>query len=138
MNRTVFQTLAEDFIDESQVLLGQKKNSAAYYLAGYSVECAIKACICKLTDQYDFPPTDKSAEPCYSHIYSKLLSAAKLTEEFDAARKTDADLRAAWNFVDQWRVDSRYLRKTGREAEELIQHITDPDHGVLQWFKARW
>jgi len=31
----------------------------AYYLAGYAVECAIKACIAKGTRRYEFPDKRK-------------------------------------------------------------------------------
>jgi len=50
MNRNDFQQLADVRIDEAVVLLDQGKYDGAYYLAGYAVECSLKACIAKLTD----------------------------------------------------------------------------------------
>ena len=45
MNRADFQRLADVRIDEAGVLLAAGRWSGAYYLAGYAVECALKACI---------------------------------------------------------------------------------------------
>jgi len=50
-------------------------------LAGYAVECALKACIAKLTQQHDFPPERKFIEDCYSHEIDKLLRASGLTAQ---------------------------------------------------------
>ena len=45
MNRSDFQQLADVRIDEAAVLFAQGKYDGAYYLAGYAVECGLKACI---------------------------------------------------------------------------------------------
>ena len=45
MNRNEFQELAEVRIGEAGVLLAGGKSDGAYYLAGYAVECALKACV---------------------------------------------------------------------------------------------
>ena len=51
--------------------------SGAYYLAGYSVECALKACIAKQTARYDFPDKSK-ANDSFVHDLKKLAGV-----EFD-------------------------------------------------------
>ncbi|MGD0298300.1 MAG: HEPN domain-containing protein [Bryobacteraceae bacterium] len=58
LNRELLQQLSEQHLADAQVLLEQKRWPGAYYLAGYSVECALKACIAKLTKVHDFPDTD--------------------------------------------------------------------------------
>jgi hypothetical protein len=60
VNRTDFQELADVRIGEAEVLVAQGKWDGAYYLAGYAVECALKACIAKLTNLHDFPPKSLS------------------------------------------------------------------------------
>src|SRR5262249_32127022 len=57
--RSDFQQLADVRIDEAAVLLAQGKFDGAYYLAGYAVECGLKACIARLTSQDDYPPKPK-------------------------------------------------------------------------------
>lgn len=48
LTRKDFQTLAEDRLADAQTLLKTQSNwSGAYYISGYAVECALKACICK-------------------------------------------------------------------------------------------
>lgn len=45
MNRVDFRQLAGLRIAEAKVLLDNNLYAGAYYLAGYAVECALKACI---------------------------------------------------------------------------------------------
>ena len=83
MNRVEFQTIANIRIAEAQSLFAARFFDGAYYLAGYSVECALKACIARLTNQHDFP--DKEfALACYTHSIEKLVRAAGLTSQRDA------------------------------------------------------
>lgn len=55
MNRQELQAIALLRIEEAQHLLSGKHYSGAYYLAGYAVECGLKACLAKSTREYDFP-----------------------------------------------------------------------------------
>lgn len=55
MNRSDFQTLAETRLQEAKSLLDNGHYSGAYYLCGYAIEYALKACIAKQTKAEDFP-----------------------------------------------------------------------------------
>ena len=55
MNRIDFQEIAELRLRESKALLAAGFPDGAYYLAGYAVECALKACIAKRSQEHDFP-----------------------------------------------------------------------------------
>jgi hypothetical protein len=57
VNRTDFQQLADVRIDEGAALLALPvpRSDGAYYLAGYAVECALKACIARTYNQHDWP-----------------------------------------------------------------------------------
>lgn len=137
MNRSDFQRLANDRIADAKVLLAARRWAAAYYLAGYAVECALKACIAKLMKSEEFP--DKNfAERCWTHHLLQLLGLAGLKADFDAASQADPDLRDYWDTVKDWTEASRYLRKTKGQAEGLFEAITDKKHGVLSWIKRRW
>lgn len=76
MNRTDFHKLAEIRIKEAKILLDRKCYEGAFYLAGYAVECALKACIARKTQPYDFPPQD--AKTFYTHDLDILFSKADL------------------------------------------------------------
>ncbi|HEX7677842.1 MAG TPA: HEPN domain-containing protein, partial [Thermoanaerobaculia bacterium] len=66
MNRQDLQWLARTRLSEARVLLAAKKYDGAYYLAGYAVECALKACVAKKVRKFDFPDK-KLALDSYSH-----------------------------------------------------------------------
>jgi len=138
MNRDDFQQLADVRIAEAAVLLAQGNYDGAYYLAGYAVECGIKACIAKLTNEHDFPPKPKFINDYYSHETDRLLKTAELIAQRDADSLADRDLKANWNIVKDWTEESRYERKSKDQAEQLIAAITDAAHGVLPWIKQRW
>jgi HEPN domain-containing protein len=138
MNRSDFQQLAELRITEAEVLLAEGKYDGAYYLAGYAVECGLKACIAKLTSQHDFPPKPKFIHDYYSHEIERLLKTAGLVAERDADMARDPTLMANWTVVNDWTEDSRYERKTQAQAQQLIAAITDVAHGVLPWLRQRW
>jgi len=87
MNQNDFQQLAEVRIDEAAVLLAHGKYDGAYYLAGYAVECGLKACIAKLSNQFDFPPKPKFINDYYSHEYRKVGYNRRLDEPAERRRR---------------------------------------------------
>jgi hypothetical protein len=137
VNRAELQQLAKDRILDAKALLAARRWAGAYYLAGYAVECALKACIAKLMKSEEFP--DKNfAEKCWTHDIEKLLVLSGLKAARDADSQADADLSANWGIVKDWSESSRYARTTKAEAQALYDAITDAKHGVLSWIKSRW
>jgi hypothetical protein len=137
VNRKDFQDLADVRIAEAQSLFTGGFFDGAYYLAGYAIECALKACIAKTTQQFDFP--SKDAGKCYTHKINDLARLVTgLEADLKAASTADIDLGANWSTVIPWNEESRYARKSQQDAEDLIQAITDISHGVLPWLKGRW
>lgn len=55
MNRAEFQQLSRLRLREARALMSGGHYQGAYYLSGYAVECALKACICKQFGRYEFP-----------------------------------------------------------------------------------
>jgi hypothetical protein len=77
MNRSNFIKLAELRLEEAKTLLDAEKFDGAYYLCGYVIECALKACIAKKTKRYDFP--DKATvQDSYTHDLIKLIKISGL------------------------------------------------------------
>ncbi len=91
MNRTDFQQLAEIRITEAGVLLANGHSDGAYYLAGYAVECALKACIAKFTNLHDFPDKQRAVD-AFTHDLIKLLRIADLDVQFRFDTAADAIL----------------------------------------------
>ena len=140
MERADFQKLTTDRIADVEGLLAINRWSAAYYLAGYAVECALKSCVLvRLTAAAGIVFEDKRySEKCWSHNLEQLVDLAGLKSDFTLARKADLVLFANWEFVKDWSESSRY-RQTGQAAaEELFNAITNLQHGVLPWIQQRW
>jgi hypothetical protein len=136
LDRTNFQRLAQARIDDAKALLDNQRWDGAYYLAGYSVECALKSCIIArllVTDEF---PEKGFSNSCYTHELSKLATIAGLEEKLT----TDPVVRENWIIVESWKETFRYeLRDTNeakREAEALYRAVTDPAHGVLPWIQS--
>jgi len=138
MNRSDLQQLAELRIKEARILLGGASYSGAYYLAGYAIECALKACIAKRTKENDFPDKD-FVNRSWTHDLEKLLNLAELKDRLEADKKSNKDLDTFWAVVVNWEEDKRYeLGITEEEAKSLCDAISDPANGVLQWLKKSW
>lgn len=138
MNRTELQQLAELRIKEARTLLDSNFHSGAYYLAGYAIECALKACIAKRTRENDFPDRD-FVNRSWTHDLEKLLHLAELKDQLEADKNSNTDLKTFWAIVVNWDEDKRYeIVVTQDEARSLCEAISDPGSGVLQWLKKFW
>jgi HEPN domain-containing protein len=136
MNRSDFQRLAKVRLREAKLLLAAKAPDGAYYLAGYAVEFALKACIAKSTKRHDFPDKHR-ANDSYTHNAKKLVVVAALESALDdAVRQSEFGWR--WRLVAQWSENSRYSSHSSQEAHDLIEAIENRKHGILQWLKKHY
>jgi hypothetical protein len=136
VTRKEFQQLATERTEDAEALLQADRFSCAYYVGGYAVECALKACIAGQTRQDDFPPRD--AIKYYTHDLVRLLEIAGLGTEHAEYAEQDAIFRQNWGIVRQWNEEARYQTFTQEQAAKLLTAITDPQNGVLQWLKRSW
>jgi HEPN domain-containing protein len=137
VNRTQLQQLAEERVRDAEALLKAGQWSGAYYLAGYAVECGLKACIAKLTNQYDFPDKEK-ANQSYTHKIEVLVEAADLALQRNTDRAANPAFGRHWLVVKDWDEKARYQSWTESQARKLFTAVTDATHGVLQWIRGRW
>ena len=138
MNRNDFQQLAQIRLEDAEALLQKGCYSGAYYLAGYAVECGLKACIAKQTRKYDFPPEPATIREIDVHNIDTLLKSAGLKHAFDEDVKHDKKLEVTRAVASRWNERSRYEEHTETEARDLYKAITDKRHGVLQWISQHW
>lgn len=135
MNKTELENLAAIRIKEAEVLLAAGCYQGAYYLAGYALECTLKACIAKQVKEFDFPDK-KLANDSYTHNLASLLIPAGLTQELRAQEKHDREFRLNWAIVIKWSEESRYkFAIKEQDANELFNAITDNESGILSWLK---
>lgn len=137
MNRTDFQEITEVRLQESKALLAAGYPDGAYYLAGYAVECALKACIAKRTREHDFPEK-KLVNDSHTHDLGKLLALAELRVDLETAMQANPALKSSLDAAQDWSETSRYERKNTQEATELLQAIEDQTGGLLPWIMSRW
>jgi HEPN domain-containing protein len=143
MNRIDFQQLAELRLKEAKALLAADFPDGAYYLAGYAVECALKACIARKTQEFDFPEK-KRVNDSHTHDLGKLLMLAGLSEDLQFEFAADAAMEWRWGIVRDWSEESRYEIFQDSEAERIqratlmINVIGAQSGGIMQWIKQRW
>lgn len=137
LTRTDFQQLTDVRAAEAAALLAAGLWDGAYYLAGYAVECALKACVAKLTAAEEFPDKERAFK-AFTHDIEQLVKLALLKDVRDAGAKADPEFRDNWNLVKDWAEDSRYARWTEPQARAIHSAVTDPAHGVLPWIKRQW
>lgn len=101
MNRADFHKLTEIRLKEAKVLLDRKCYEGAYYLAGYAVECALKACIAKRTQAHDFPPKPQVVRDYYQHNIESLAKLAGLELELNKQLSV-VQFSKNWSFVIKW------------------------------------
>ncbi|MEO6802624.1 MAG: HEPN domain-containing protein [Granulicella sp.] len=137
MNRTDLQRLSNTRIREAKILFEAGEYSGAYYLAGYAVECALKACFAKCVQRYDFPDKNSSGK-IFIHRLPELAKFAQLDADLTAARQANSIFSAGWLLACSWTEDSRYSIWTKNEAEAILDAIIRRKDGVLPWIKQRW
>jgi HEPN domain-containing protein len=138
MDRNDLQNLSQLRLAEAQALLNAGHYAGSYYLAGYAAECAIKACIAKGVQQYDFPDKDK-VNQSYTHDLVKLIKVAGLEGTLTAAIAANAALAQNWATAKDWSEGKRYaLGIVEQDARDLVAALTANPHGILAWLTAHW
>ncbi|HWD98125.1 MAG TPA: HEPN domain-containing protein [Bryobacteraceae bacterium] len=137
MNRKELQALAIIRLAEARSLLQAGLSDGAYYLAGYSVECGLKASIAKRTRQFDFPDK-KNVDASHTHDLKALIRIANLEPLRVEQAKADSAFRDYWDLVQQWSEQSRYRRHERTDAKALVEAVGSARHGVLRWIKQHW
>lgn len=137
MKRQDLRSMAEAKIEDAALLLRSGRCSSSYYLAGYSIEFALKACIASQMAR-DVIPDKEFIAKVYQHKLTELVKLAGLEKSRNDLAKSDKEFDANWGITKEWTPESRYEVKQTADAQYLIDAITDNDHGVMQWIKKHW
>jgi HEPN domain-containing protein len=138
MNRNIFQRISELRRSDARALLTAGHYHGAYYLMGYAVECALKACVAKQVQRYDFPDK-KVATEAFTHDLEKLMKLSGLAPELENEKQTNKALELNWTIVKDWSESSSYVIGISEaQARDLYSACTDRKNGVLYWIKRRW
>jgi len=137
VDRRDFQSLSRVRAKEAEALLGFGLNDGAYYLAGYAVECALKACIAKGTRRHEFPDR-KKVEASHTHKLGDLVKLANLEKARLNRITADSEFGRNRDLVQEWSEHSRYNRYSAADARALVAAVNDRRHGVVAWIKPHW
>jgi hypothetical protein len=138
MNRLIFQRITELRRREAASLLAAEQYPGAYYLAGYAIECALKACVAKQVRRHDFPDK-KLANEVFTHDLEKLMKLSGLATEIRTEMQINKNLELNWAIVKDWNESSRYESEISEaQARNLYGACTARKDGVLNWIKRKW
>jgi HEPN domain-containing protein len=137
MNRGDLQRLSNARIREAKILFRAGEFSGAYYLSGYAVECALKACFARTVKRYDFPDRT-GAGKIFTHNLPELVTLVNLDSELLAERNANAEFAANWQVIRRWTERSRYSNWLKDDAETILDAIAGRRNGVLPWIKRYW
>lgn len=140
VKRADWQRLAEERVKDAKVLLDGGQWAAAYYLAGYAIECGLKSCVLAYVEKNaDIIYREKKySESCWTHDIGTLVKASGL----GAIRLADATanpvLAVNWGHVQKWSEAMRYQFMPEPDAKRLYEAVTDNVNGVLPWIRIHW
>ncbi len=140
MDRAELRQLAEDRVLDAEALLNAGRWSAAYYLAGYAIECGLKACVLAFVENHPGIVLEdrRLSDKCFSHDIEGLVKVAGLEAGRDAGIAANPVWGISWQVIKSWNEKSRYQQKSEAQARTLFGAITDPINGVLPWIRVRW
>lgn len=138
MNRLILQQISRRRVKEASTLLKAGHFHGSYYLIGYAIETALKACIAKQVRRYDFPDK-KLANEAFTHDLEKLVRLAGLWPTLEKDMKAIRTLELNWAIVKDWSETSRYeLSITEAQARDMYSACTARKNGILAWIKRQW
>ena len=138
MNRKDFQQIARRRVKEARTLLDRKYYEGAYYLLGYSIECAIKSCIAKQFKRYEFPDK-KYVNNIWTHDLERLIDLAGLKSHLHKEITSNLIFASNWATIKDWNENSRYeIEVSKKKARDLYSAVTSRKNGVLIWLTRYW
>jgi hypothetical protein len=138
-NRITLQQLARCRLEEAKVLAEENQPSGAQYLAGYAIECALKA---RIASQFlaNEIPSKALVNRIYTHDLAELVRLAGLEQELKAAIESDPLLARRWSVIVKWTEEIRYQVCTDESASSMIEAVSggEDGNGLFQWLTSRW
>ncbi len=146
---STLQKLAHQRLADAAVLVATDQPDTAFYLAGYAIECALKAAVCRTLDQDDFYQSDRTNKgnryvqdrvfrEFKTHNYSDLLVLSGLSTKFERACLDDLQIDSAWSFIEQtrWSEQSRY--ELGTKTIDIASAFTNAVELIVLWISKHW
>lgn len=129
--------LARLRLQEAQALYAAGFYDGCAYLAGYVVELALKARICRLLHVTNYPEHIRDFR---THDLETLRLLSGLEARFNPGLG-DPALIANWGTVVVWKPIRRYWAPgttTQVDAQDVLAALSQAPHGILTWISRRW
>jgi HEPN domain-containing protein len=137
MPRKQLQELAKLRLREAEALYDAGLYDGSVYLAGYAVELALKARICRLLKVSVYPLD--VGQSFKVHDLDQLKVLAGLSTEISITK--NKDLFDNWSKAVTWDPEQRYEapgKHTAASAKIILDSIRVKPNGVLIWLSKRW
>jgi HEPN domain-containing protein len=135
--RRQLQELARLRLREAEALYNARLYDGSVYLAGYSVELALKARICRILGLKEYPL--ELGQTFKVHNLEQLKALAGLTAQIVASK--NKDLFDNWSKAVAWDPEQRYEapgKYNAGTAKVVLDSIRAKPDGVLTWLSKRW
>ena len=139
-SRLDFIKISQIRLIEVKVLTRKRLYDGAKYLAGYVIEAALKARICKILDS-DYPESGEISKSFLTHKIDILIKLGGLQKQLDDELLANINFKTNWSIVTNWSESFRYKpfgSSNKTEISDLLQALEDTNDGVLTWIKNRW
>ncbi len=139
--RNELKKLAGTRLKEAKLLFDREFYDGACYLAGYVMELALKARICRVLDLTEYLDSGEISRSFKTHRLDDLVRLAGLQRKFEQAKVNNPNLMSNWALVIVWNEQIRYnpVGSSSRvHAEMMINALEDRNDGVFTWVKKYW
>ena len=135
MDQAHWDRLSDVRIAEAQALISAGLWAGAYYLAGYAVECKLKALVVKKVDNESgiIFREQRFQSDVWTHNFADLLKSLGLLEKLKQDKKKNSRLENYWNIASNWDEATRFGFPDETQARNLVEAVLDPTDEVLSW-----
>ncbi len=138
MTRKDLQELSRLRLREADALYNARLYDGCVYLAGYAVELALKARICRVLRVNEYPSGDLG-KAFKVHSLEQLKVLAGLSRDIDVRK--NKELFDNWSKAVAWNPEQRYDapgKYNGATAKVILDGLTAKPNGVFTWLTKRW
>lgn len=127
----LFYRCAYQRFEEAEILLKASYNTGAVYLAGYGIECILKALVLSAVTDSDRPETLKSFRGAKAHEYEWLRSLYLI----NGGARFPREINQHFTLVNDWSTDLRYTPRTvpPEDAEAFVTSAAS----IIKWADGR-
>ncbi len=139
-SRTDLIEISKTRLKEVKALYDAELFDGAKYLAGYVVETAIKARICKVLDS-EYPVKGDISKSFKTHVIDDLIKLGGLQNQLDNKLAESVKFKANWSLITTWSVADRYNpigTDSKQEVDDILLALEDDEDGILTWIMKRW